>query len=122
MFHHIIFYISNPIEITTTSRPLSDLFPCKAMCLSLLWVFTLCAFITSVSGILEEFVVRGPDDLNKLALDQLFAERRANPDKDKDDFASESSPLMQRAKNYAVNRGETPSDESLKVVVSIISM
>ena len=69
------------------------------------------------SAMLEEFVIRGPDDLNKLALDQLFAERKANPDKDKKDFANEDSPLMQRAKSYAVNRGETPSEESLKVQV-----
>lgn len=74
--------------------------------------------VLSVDGILEEFVIRGPDDLNKLALDQLLADRKANPDKDNKDFASEDSPLMQRAKNYAVHRGETPSDESLRVKVS----
>jgi hypothetical protein len=84
----------------------------------MLWAMAVSACLLGINGILEEFVVRGPDDLNKLALDQLFSERRANPDKDNKDFASEESPLMQRAKSYAVNRGETRSDESLKVMVS----
>lgn len=83
----------------------------------LLWVVTFGIFLVDVNCVLEEFVIRGPDDLNKLALDQLFAERRANPDKDKNSFASEDSPLMQRAKEYAVNRGETPSEESLRIMV-----
>jgi hypothetical protein len=84
-----------------------------------LWIVVVCCFcLPCARGILEEFVIRGPDDLNKIALEQLFADRKANPDKDNANFASGDSPLMQRAKSYAIHRGETPSDESLKVVVS----
>lgn len=87
------------------------------MLLLLQWAVLCVVLFSSVSGMLEEFVIRGPDDLNKVAIEQLFAQRKANPDTDIKDFASDESPLMQRAKNYAVNRGEIPSDESLRVMV-----
>ena len=68
------------------------------------------------SAILEEFVVRGPDELHTLALQEVLTARRASEDKTENVMA-EGSPLMERGKAYAISRGEVPSDESLTVKV-----
>lgn len=71
----------------------------------------------------DEFSVRGPGALHQAALDVILEERRANisPGErggaQKDAF-SEESDLMKRAKEYAIHRFMTKSDEALKASVS----
>jgi hypothetical protein len=66
-------------------------------------------------AILEEFVVRGPGELHKAAIDTLLADRRANPDHK--DLADDDNPIYQRAREYAVKRFSAKSEDALKVQV-----
>jgi hypothetical protein len=94
-------------------------------------VLVLCAMAVRAGALLEEFVVRGPDELGSEAVAELLAARRdrtrmsrvsergSEKEREKgEDWASEDSELMRRAKAYAVSRGETRSDEALRVKVS----
>ena len=70
----------------------------------------------------DEFSIR-PGALHQAALDVILQERRATPNPggrgggvQKDVFA-EDSELMKRAKEYAVHRFVTKSDEALKASV-----
>jgi hypothetical protein len=63
----------------------------------------------------DEFLVRGPGDLHRVAIEKMMEERRANPDL-KDVFGEDSN-MMKRAKEYAIQRFMTKSDEALKVSV-----
>jgi hypothetical protein len=72
--------------------------------------------ITPSFAILEEFVVRGPGDLHKAAIDTYLADRKANPDHK--DLGDDENPIFQRARDYAVKRFSAKSEESLKVQVN----
>ena len=86
-------------------------YPLRILLLSLLLP------IHSISAAFQdEFSVRGPGELHKAALDAIFAERRANPGVDS---FSEDSAMMQKAKEYAINRFMTKPDEALKAPVSL---
>lgn len=67
----------------------------------------------------EEFVVRGPGDLQATAINEYVAERRKNPE-NKD--MGDDSPLMQRAKNHAIKRFSATADEDLKIIVNNLSI
>lgn len=77
---------------------------------------TVLLLLSSASAILEEFVVRGPGDLHKAALDVFLEDRRANPENK--DLGDDENPIFQRARQYAVSRFSAKSEESLKVQVS----
>jgi hypothetical protein len=63
----------------------------------------------------EEFLVRGPDQLHSIAINTFLEERRKNPDvKD----MSDNSPVMIRAKQHAIKRFAILDDESLTLTVS----
>lgn len=60
----------------------------------------------------EEFVVRGPHELHTAAINEYISERSKNPEiKDMGD----ESPIMKRAKEYAIKRFLAPRDEDLTV-------
>jgi hypothetical protein len=64
---------------------------------------------------LEEFVVRGPNELHNVAIDTYIEERRKNPEiKDMGD----DSPLMKRAREHAVKRLASLREEDLSLMVS----
>ena len=75
--------------------------------------------LSSTSAILEEFVVRGPGDLHKAALDVFLEDRRANPENK--DLGDDDNPIFQRARAYAISRFSAKSEESLKVQVQVKS-
>ena len=78
----------------------------------------ICSFFFVVDGILEEFIVRGPDVLQERALNELFAQRKASNNEETIEYlVSDESPMMKRAKDYAVSRGDTRSEESLRIQV-----
>ena len=63
---------------------------------------------------LEEFVVRGPNELHNVAIDTYIEERRKNPEiKDMGD----DSPIMKRARDHAVRRFSTQAEEDLSLMV-----
>jgi hypothetical protein len=78
------------------------------------FLLLLCNLISSLA-FEDEFVVRGPGDLHKAALDAIMEERRANPGQE-DVFSAESD-MMMKAKEYAIHRFMTKPDEALKVSV-----
>lgn len=62
----------------------------------------------------EEFLVRGPDQLHSIAINTFLEERRKNPEiKDMGD----NSPVMIRAKQHAIRRFSILDDNELKLTV-----
>jgi len=58
-------------------------------------------------------VVRGPGELHKAAIGAFMEDRRANPDHK--DLGDDENPIFHSAREYAIKRFSTKSDESLKV-------
>ena len=74
----------------------------------------LVSFVSLGQCALEEFVVRGPNELHNVAIDTFIDERRKNPEiKDMGD----DSPLMKRARNYAIKRFTTQREEDISLMV-----
>jgi hypothetical protein len=73
-----------------------------------LWV------ILTAAQPVEEFLVRGPDQLHSIAIQTFLEERKKNPEvKD----MSDSSPIMIRAKQHAIKRFAVLDDASLTLTV-----
>jgi hypothetical protein len=77
------------------------------------------AFLAIASGqLFEEFVVRGPGDLHNTAVNEYIAERAKQTDKKLD--LGDDSPIMKRAKEYAIRRFSAVPDEELVILVQVI--
>jgi hypothetical protein len=62
----------------------------------------------------EEFLIRGPDQLHTIAINTFLEERRKNPEvKD----MGETSPVMIRAKQHAIKRFSVLDDSELTLLV-----
>jgi hypothetical protein len=62
----------------------------------------------------EEFLIRGPDQLHTIAINTFLEERRKNPEvKDMGD----TSPVMIRAKQHAIRRFSVLDDNDLTLMV-----
>jgi hypothetical protein len=81
-----------------------------------LFYITISVLLCSSVAILEEFVVRGPGDLHKAAIDTFLDDRRAHPENK--DLGDDENPIFQRAREYAVKRFSAKSEESLEIQVS----
>lgn len=62
----------------------------------------------------EEFLVRGPDQLHTIAINTFLEERKKNPE-NKD--MGENSPIMIRAKQHAVRRFAVLDENELTLTV-----
>lgn len=80
-----------------------------------LWISFTTTLLTSAQPV-EEFLVRGPDQLHSIAINTFLEERRKNPEvKDMGD----TSPVMIRAKQHAIKRFAILDDASLTLTVQI---
>ena len=80
-------------------------------------VLTLLLRFDGVIGqIIEQFHIRGPSELQKIAIDTYIEEKRKNPN---DDGMSENSAFMMRAKKYAELRFSSPTANELVIKVMV---
>lgn len=83
-------------------------------CMKMWLIFTVLINIAVLCVSLEEFVVRGPNELHNVAVDTYIEERRKNPEIK--DFGDDS-PLMKRAREHAVKRLASQREEDLSLMV-----
>ena len=84
-----------------------------------LFFIAMVMIFSASDAILEEFVVRGPGELHKAAIDVFLQDRRTNPDHK--DMGDEENPVFQRARDYAIKRFSAKSEESLAMKVCLYS-